>query len=401
MFKRILMPLDGSEEAERLTGWLIGCAATLHADVELMAVIDLPELELSGPKIPEALSHGLKPGIQSRVQGAERRPVSSFISGVVNTGSALGSKWDRTEPLPDFGAGIVDSSVREARKYLHHRARFFEAAHIPVSTRVVAGHPAVAILSRAKARDIDLIVLTSCCDVHKERGSLGKVAAEVLRSAPVPVLTFRPQGLVCPLPRLGKPDTIVVPLDGSSLSETAVPAAMDMARTTEAEMLFVRVVPLTSWFGTGEIELSGQLVKLELEESKQYLETFVKQARAEGIGAGSRVAGGNPSRWIVEIVDAEPGALAVMSTHGASGFRRWVLGSVTEEVVRNSGNPVLVLPPGSYATKDSGRSGKARRQNGYQGTARHLPEEEVEEAEKAHEADAERARDWAENVPFF
>ncbi len=90
----------------------------------------------------------------------------------------------------------------------------------------------------------------------------------------------------------------------------------------------------TSDYGIGE----------EREEVFRYLSAFVERARGEGVEATARAAVGSAAACIVESIENQPGGMVAMSTHGASGFKRWVVGSVTDKVIRSSGHPVLVLP---------------------------------------------------------
>ena len=77
-----------------------------------------------------------------------------------------------------------------------------------------------------------------------------------------------------------------------------------------------------------------------------YLEGFVLRSESAGLKAKYRIRSGIPAAEIMKAADEEKNAIIVMSTHGRTGFRRAVLGSVCDTVVRSARTPVLVLPAG-------------------------------------------------------
>jgi len=81
------------------------------------------------------------------------------------------------------------------------------------------------------------------------------------------------------------------------------------------------------------------------EDAKDYLATTAERLKAEGHNVEVRVERGHPRPAINAIVSDTPGTLIVMTTHGSSGFGRWVLGSVADSLVRTSQAAVLVVRP--------------------------------------------------------
>jgi nucleotide-binding universal stress UspA family protein len=72
----------------------------------------------------------------------------------------------------------------------------------------------------------------------------------------------------------------------------------------------------------------------------------LQQLRAEGLeNVISTSIEGDPAGEIIDIARKTPKNLIAMSTHGRSGVRRWVFGSVAEKVIQHSGDPVLVIRP--------------------------------------------------------
>lgn len=134
-------------------------------------------------------------------------------------------------------------------------------------------------------------------------------------------------------------DHILVPLDGSELSERALNLGKDLARATGARMSIVTVV-----LRYGE-SVPGQL-KLEAESRKQigdYLNPIRDQLTAEGLQAVSSVEFGNPADAIAEFAKREGVDLIIMSTHGVGSGAKYALGSTALKVLQIAHCPVTML----------------------------------------------------------
>jgi nucleotide-binding universal stress UspA family protein len=135
--------------------------------------------------------------------------------------------------------------------------------------------------------------------------------------------------------------TIVVPLDGSDFAARAVPYATALARSADAKLTLLRVLPHRA---------AGSAVD-ELDAIQATLELDANAARADGLRAEAVVRRIRPlqaddvARAIATFADEEHASLIVMSTHGRSGIGRWVYGSVADSVLRQSQTPVLLVPP--------------------------------------------------------
>jgi len=176
------------------------------------------------------------------------------------------------------------------------------------------------------------------------RGILGSVMDRVVHMTGLPLLALHPEDASAFSGNSGAPGTLVVPLDGSELSETAVPVAQSVAQAIGAKILFIRS-SAAPYFGSSEAGVDYMPTNYGMTEIRQdallYLQPFVKRARE----AGSRAVIGNAVGSIIEAAAEDPGNLIVMSTHGRSAFKRFFLGSVADKVIRSAGTPVLVLPP--------------------------------------------------------
>lgn len=140
-------------------------------------------------------------------------------------------------------------------------------------------------------------------------------------------------------------DRILIPTDGSDAVNPAVEMALSLAQTHDATLhvLFIVDQP-TSVSGTGEgfSGLDNLLDTLE-EEGQQVTGEIGEQAADRGVEAERAVRRGNANEDILTYADDHDIDLIVMGTHGRTGVKRALLGSVTENVVRHSEIPVLTV----------------------------------------------------------
>lgn len=235
-----------------------------------------------------------------------------------------------------------------AEQYLRSVAARIDATD--VRTFTVRGNPAEELI-RATNGDPDTIIVMS---THG-RGGLGRVvfgsvADKVVRGAAVPVVLIR-DGMPLPRARLA---TLLVPLDGSMLSEEALPLALELARGTDATISLVRVVD-PFWTSSFVAELPeapylspSQIADVEqqsIADARQYLDLVATDLRARDVRVVWEVRIGRPADEITRAAETMAADLVLLSTHGRGGFRRWALGSVMNEVVHAGQIPVLAIPP--------------------------------------------------------
>ena len=152
---------------------------------------------------------------------------------------------------------------------------------------------------------------------------------------------------------------ILVPLDGSRFSSKALPYAVEIARRFEAEVLLLRVLkptaPLAA-LGMGAIPGTESPVTLEIavQESnrqdsrnvsaaRQYLSRKTRQMNRKGIKGTYRVVFGEAAGAIQAVCRQEKVGLVVMTTHGKSQFKKAIMGSVADKVIRGLKIPVMVV----------------------------------------------------------
>ena len=134
---------------------------------------------------------------------------------------------------------------------------------------------------------------------------------------------------------------ILVPTDGSAASEGAVEHAVDLAKQYDATIHALYVVDSGSYTS---LEAGSDIVLEALkDEGKTAVGHVVDAAEEAGVDVESRVQTGTAHRAILDYAEAEGCDLIVMGTHGRTGLNRYLLGSVTERVVRSSDVPVLTV----------------------------------------------------------
>ena len=306
MFKRILVPLDGSPRAERAIPVAARLARASGGSVVLL------------------------------------RAVSMHIE-----------FWPSLVPEPRLGQTVVDADLADTEKYLAGITTTPVLDGIPTEKVALFGPPASTILSVAHSSHADLIVLCSHGYSGMTRWVLGSVAEKVVRHAPIPVFVLREEGPVPagPHPDASRPLRVLVPLDGSPLAKTAIePAAKliaALAAPAQGALHLVRVVkPVASESEEKEPEGSEQF----LYKARRYLSSTVEHLR-EGLTAPAVADLELAVTWSVAVdtdvaaaiirvaengEDAEGAGvfgrcdLIAMATHGYSGMQRWTMGSITE-----------------------------------------------------------------------
>ena len=147
-------------------------------------------------------------------------------------------------------------------------------------------------------------------------------------------------------------EQIIVPLDGSLLSEEALVDAQELARRFEAPLVLLRAsaAPAQLLAETAAVTAPEVSVNIALEREQNeaaaaeaYLAELRSRLEAEGLRVETHTTQGEPSKAILDYArEAGAGSLIVMTTHGRGGLGKLFYGSVTEDVLKHSPVPVLV-----------------------------------------------------------
>ena len=254
--------------------------------------------------------------------------------------------------VDDVDAGASFSSSVDAMSYLKKVAAEYFPQSAQVDAAVERGKAAEAIVERAKQEPECLIAMCTYGRSGIKRWLLGGVAAKVVQAAENPLLLVRAtnQGEAKSVVRL---DSIIVPLDGSELAESVLPRALDLARSLNTEVVLARAfqLPPTAYYRADDtsgaeafIPSYEELIAATSREAREYLDAKVKEMSAhEPLRIRAEILEGAAAEEIVERARHTSGSLIAICTHGRSGLRRWLLGSVTEKVVRHAESPILII----------------------------------------------------------
>ena len=150
-------------------------------------------------------------------------------------------------------------------------------------------------------------------------------------------------------------ERIVVPLDGSRLSTQAIPYATEVGKRFGAEIILVRVIspsglaPVPVVQGADNSNSTDIIQKEEINDvddaayAKRYLINWTQSIKSQGVKVSYEVLVGNPAKAIMQLSEAQQASLIVMMSHGKGAFRRAIMGSVADEILRHSSIPVLIV----------------------------------------------------------
>lgn len=297
MYSKVLIPLDGSKTAEKVLPYARHLAGKLKIPIELLAVIDIAEMA----------TH-----------------IAAEKARYLNT--------------------MIEDGVRASTTYLRGIATTFPDAN--VTCTVEKGRAEDTIIEKGEADSSLLITMATHGRSGLNRFLLGSVAEKVLRGSTNPLLLIRAADEA-----KGEGEarltSIAVPLDGSELAESVLPGVATLAKMLDLEVVLFRAyhIPYNAYGGDdGYMVNYDELLTSVRDESNEYLEKKVAELKKLGVAKVSAATKeGFPGDEIIALGRRTPDNLIAMCSHGRSGVRRFVLGSVTETVVRHSGDPVLVV----------------------------------------------------------
>ena len=302
MYSKILVPLDGSKTAEKVLPYARYLAGKFKVPVELLAVVDIAE-------------------VASHMASEKARFLDTIIDDAVRRLHELSQEaWQQRLPSTDVSTCSVEKGKAEDM-----------------------------IIEKAATDKAMLITMATHGRSGLNRFLLGSVAEKVLRGTVNPLLLIRAT-------EEAKSEgeamlkSIIVPLDGSELAEGVLPMAAGMAKKLDLEVELFRTyhIPYNVYDGdegfyAGNYE---ELLAGVRDEAAQYLDKKAADLKNLGVAKITCVTKeGLAADEIILLGQKTPDNLIAMSSHGRSGVKRWVLGSVAESVVRHCGDPVLITRP--------------------------------------------------------
>ena len=144
---------------------------------------------------------------------------------------------------------------------------------------------------------------------------------------------------------------ILVPLDGSPRAEHALTVAARLARAADGTVVLLQAVAIPAEYRTHMYGpylaqtpmMAQEALEAEQAKTEAYLKSVQQSDKLAGVNVETKAVVGAAAVTIQDIVGEEHIDLIVMCSHGDTGFKRWVLGSVAQRVSRTSQAPVLVL----------------------------------------------------------
>lgn len=302
-FRHILVPLDGSELAEKALQ--------------------------SGAQIAAAMAQ----------RATEGSPVRLVLLRVASPMAILAA-----DPL--LYDEMIHMGVDEAQTYLNLAAATLSVAPAVVETVVVTGSPADAIVHYAEENGVDLVVMSSHGRTGSRRWVYGSVAEKVMHHAPCATVIIRAHVAVA----MFQNHKLLVPLDGSELAERALGPALALAEAMRADVALLRVVagrePLAESMTPAGDRIEEALSVAgaqERAEAEAYLQRVYSAYANQRLFFDVHATDGDVADAIVSYADAQNADLIVMSSHGRSGIGRWLHGSVSEKVLRGANCATLIV----------------------------------------------------------
>lgn len=296
MYNRILVPVDGSSFSEAALPLAVELSAKSGASLHLVLVLEPQPPLIEGPPVVEG-----------------RDVLTAYLEG------------------------------------LAERARYRSGGR--VTTRVREGYIVDALLDEAEDEAVDLIVMASHGRGAFGRAWLGSVAKAMSHDARVPVILVRPgKGTDLGDEQAPALRTILVPMDGSELSEGALEHAVELGQLAGSAYHLTRVVVFPGDIGAPYMptttQINQDIVTDAKREASKYLEEHAERLRWRGLSVTTSVAvDTDAGNGILAEAQAVGCDLIAMSTHARSGIQRLVLGSAADKVLRRSHVPLMLYRP--------------------------------------------------------
>lgn len=281
MFERISVPLDGSEAAEAVLPY-----------VEYIAQATVSEVDLLGVSEP-------------------RRELERLL-----------------------------------KVYLDKLAGQMSARGIKARSIILYGRPADEIIDYSEKNNIGLVIMSARGRSGAKRWHLGGVVEKVSKASNTPLFVVKEKPALEVIQGNRLLNKMMVPLDGSKLGETALPLVLALASRVKAEILLLQVIsPTPSLMATEGYyaNYSSEILAAQQNEAETYLKALEARINAGGMKVSHKVEVGISSEKILEVIEREKVSLVGMSTHGRSGIKRWVYGSIAAKVLSSSPVPVLLV----------------------------------------------------------
>lgn len=311
----ILVPIDLHDNAEPVVAWAALMARVFHSRLTLLHVNE----------IIEPLKH---------------HPVA------------------QTEPLlgPAENIDAWRSAYKQSAESTFTRLTTQHCDGLSVATDIVEGRASTTVLQYLETHPAQLMVMGTHGRPWYQRVVIGSTAETILRAAPCPTLIVRNVEKVGSLPRL---KTLLLPTDFSVSGMVSEEWALQLAEDKEVILLHAVENPLLDVYDPDQAEIDlRRIMEASREHPPRSAQPFWDHAhrvahaklstlRQQFLGVHAQVEvivrEGPAAEDILRTAERRQVDLIIMSTHGRSGVRRLLLGSVTEKIIRLAPCPVLAV----------------------------------------------------------
>ncbi len=238
-----------------------------------------------------------------------------------------------------------DIQRREACERVKALAEEYGGGNI-IATQVLEGEPAGQICDCAQENAADLIVLSTHGHGDIAEWDIGNTARRVMDTARGAVLLVPAS---TPQDRIVRYTRLMVPLDGSPYAESALPVAIGIARTYDAELFLVHAIPQPQITEIGPLEsedivLCERLTNRNEKAACGYLDRIRTRVGDDKLSVRTLIlSGGDARRLLARVVVDESIDLVVLSSHGHSGHADVPFGGVAAYLISHMDAPLLMV----------------------------------------------------------
>jgi nucleotide-binding universal stress UspA family protein len=247
-----------------------------------------------------------------------------------------------SEPSEDHYRHMHQLYVEEVAQRLRERVR-------NVSALVITGKPADEIIGYAEKNDVGLVIITSHGRSGIMSWATGSIASKLLQGIELPLLLVRAARPKRKAQKKIMLNRILLPLDGSEAGEAAVAYVGELMSRLESEVTLFGVISsgqhIRSVGGLDYISYPEEELALFKKEAEEYLNGVYRRLkrRKGSVSVTIEVGAYDIGQEILSYAGKKKVNLIAISSHGHSGIERWVFGSIANKVVQASQVPVLLV----------------------------------------------------------
>jgi nucleotide-binding universal stress UspA family protein len=223
---------------------------------------------------------------------------------------------------------IDDAYLEAGKKIVRNAEDMFKEAKIVVESRLVKHEdPAELILELVKDEKYDLVIIGNRAESQSERYSLGSVTEKVARHAECPVLIVKQR------PKLEK---LLTAVDGSKYADKALEYAVQLAKNYNSKLALLHVEEdkLVRIGGPQVVDCLGTVGECILKDASN---------KVESISVDRILEYGSPAEIIIKVAKKAKVDVIIVGSRGLSSVRRYLLGSVSDDISLHSRSSVLIV----------------------------------------------------------